>query len=59
MLAATPPITVSVSVGIARAGRSTDDLFSAADLALYEAKRAGRNRTRIAHDARPRSPMPS
>jgi diguanylate cyclase (GGDEF)-like protein/PAS domain S-box-containing protein len=59
VVAATPPITVTVSVGIARAGRSTDDLFSSADLALYAAKRAGRNRTRIAHDARPRYPIPS
>jgi diguanylate cyclase (GGDEF)-like protein/PAS domain S-box-containing protein len=59
VLADTPPITVTVSVGIARAGRSTDDLFSSADLALYEAKRAGRNRTRIARGDRARSAMPS
>jgi diguanylate cyclase (GGDEF)-like protein/PAS domain S-box-containing protein len=45
-----PPIAVTVSVGVARAGSglSTDDLFASADSALYEAKRAGRNRTRIA-----------
>jgi diguanylate cyclase (GGDEF)-like protein/PAS domain S-box-containing protein len=43
-------ITVTVSVGVARArrGRRTDDLFGDADAALYEAKRAGRNRTRVA-----------
>jgi diguanylate cyclase (GGDEF)-like protein/PAS domain S-box-containing protein len=44
----TGPIAVTVSVGIARAGRPTDDLFASADLALYAAKRAGRNRTRMA-----------
>jgi diguanylate cyclase (GGDEF)-like protein/PAS domain S-box-containing protein len=44
----TPPIAVTVSLGVARAGRPTGDLFASADLALYEAKRAGRNRTRIA-----------
>jgi diguanylate cyclase (GGDEF)-like protein/PAS domain S-box-containing protein len=45
------PITVTVSVGVARAqrGRRTDDLFGDADVALYDAKRAGRNRTRVAH----------
>jgi diguanylate cyclase (GGDEF)-like protein/PAS domain S-box-containing protein len=52
-----PPITATVSVGVARAGagRSTDDLFANADFALYEAKRAGRNRTRISSGDR-RSP---
>jgi PAS domain S-box-containing protein len=44
------PIVVTVSVGVARAhrGRRTDDLFGDADAALYDAKRAGRNRTRVA-----------
>ena len=44
------PIAVTVSVGVARArgGRRTDDLFGDADAALYDAKRAGRNRTRVA-----------
>jgi diguanylate cyclase (GGDEF)-like protein/PAS domain S-box-containing protein len=44
------PIMVTVSVGVARArrGRRTDDLFGDADVALYDAKRAGRNRTRVA-----------
>jgi diguanylate cyclase (GGDEF)-like protein len=48
------PVTVTVSVGVARArrGRRTDDLFGDADVALYEAKRAGRNRTRIARSER-------
>jgi diguanylate cyclase (GGDEF)-like protein/PAS domain S-box-containing protein len=48
-------ITVTVSVGVARArrGRGTDDLFGDADVALYAAKRAGRNRTRIARAESP------
>ncbi len=38
-------LTVSASVGIARRGAGTaDDLLREADLALYAAKRAGRNR---------------
>jgi diguanylate cyclase (GGDEF)-like protein/PAS domain S-box-containing protein len=50
-------VTVTVSVGVARAarGRRTDDLFGDADMALYEAKRAGRNRTRIARCERTRT----
>jgi diguanylate cyclase (GGDEF)-like protein/PAS domain S-box-containing protein len=50
----TPPIAVTVSIGVARAlhGRSTDDLFADADVALYDAKRAGRNRTRISRGDR-------
>jgi diguanylate cyclase (GGDEF)-like protein/PAS domain S-box-containing protein len=48
-------ISVTVSVGVARArrGRRTDDLFGDADVALYDAKRAGRNRTRVAHPEAP------
>ncbi len=48
------PIAITVSVGVARArrGRRTDDVFGDADVALYEAKRAGRNRTRVSRDAR-------
>jgi diguanylate cyclase (GGDEF)-like protein len=46
----TPPVTVTVSVGVARSGmcRRIDDLFARADSALYEAKHAGRNLTRVA-----------
>ncbi len=46
----TPPVTVTVSIGVARSGmcRRIDDLFAIADSALYEAKHAGRNLTRIA-----------
>jgi diguanylate cyclase (GGDEF)-like protein/PAS domain S-box-containing protein len=48
------PITVTVSVGVARAcaRRRIDDLFASADFALYEAKHAGRNRTRVANSDR-------
>ena len=50
VLAEGDPVTVTVSVGVARArrGRRADDLFGDADAALYDAKRAGRNRTRVA-----------
>ena len=55
VVAGGPPIAVTVSVGVARArrGRRTDDLFGDADVALYEAKHAGRNRTRVAGDPGP------
>ncbi len=45
-----PPIPVTVSIGIARVeGREPIDTHLAhADVALYEAKHAGRNRTRVA-----------
>jgi diguanylate cyclase (GGDEF)-like protein/PAS domain S-box-containing protein len=45
-----PPIPVTVSIGIARVeGREPFDANLAhADVALYEAKHAGRNRTRVA-----------
>jgi diguanylate cyclase (GGDEF)-like protein/PAS domain S-box-containing protein len=45
-----PPIAVTVSVGIARAeGREPIDAqLAQADIALYEAKHAGRNLTRVA-----------
>ncbi len=42
------PIHVSISVGVAvypRDGRDPDELLRHADLAMYEAKHAGRNRT--------------
>jgi diguanylate cyclase (GGDEF)-like protein len=39
------PITISLGVSAARGGQvDYDTLFKAADQALYEAKRAGRNR---------------
>ena len=43
----TDPITISISVGLAHATTHAEDLrtlYAAADAALYEAKRAGRNR---------------
>jgi diguanylate cyclase (GGDEF)-like protein len=51
----TPPVTVTVSVGVARSGmcRRIDDLFARADSALYEAKHAGRDLTRVALSDRP------
>ena len=47
---ASPPIGISVSVGgaLAGPGDDLDSLMRAADHALYAAKRAGRNRSRIA-----------
>jgi PleD family two-component response regulator len=44
-----------VSVGVARSGmcRRIDDLFARADSALYEAKHAGRDLTRVALSDRP------
>jgi diguanylate cyclase (GGDEF)-like protein len=42
-----PPTRVTVSVGVSALGAATDDqglLVEAADVALYEAKRAGKNR---------------
>jgi diguanylate cyclase (GGDEF)-like protein len=42
------PITVSIGVCTLRAGQSTHSWVSCADRALYEAKRAGRNRVVLA-----------
>ena len=49
--AETGPLSVTCSLGVAefpRDGASKEDLFMRADEALYEAKRAGRNQTRLA-----------
>jgi diguanylate cyclase (GGDEF)-like protein len=47
-----PAITVSIGVAALPAGtHSVDDLIAQADAALYNAKNAGRNRTRVADDA--------
>jgi diguanylate cyclase (GGDEF)-like protein len=47
-----PPITVSIGVAALPPGtHSVDDLVAQADAALYNAKNAGRNRTRVADDA--------
>lgn len=50
-LADTPPIRVTISVGVAAAGpdtRSAIELIESADKALYHAKREGRDQVRIA-----------
>jgi diguanylate cyclase (GGDEF)-like protein len=47
-----PPPTVSIGVAAIAAGaHGVDDLVTQADAALYNAKNAGRNRTRVADDA--------
>jgi diguanylate cyclase (GGDEF)-like protein len=47
-----PPPTVSIGVAAGAAGaHSVDELVAQADAALYNAKNAGRNRTRVADDA--------
>jgi len=47
-----PPPTVSIGVAAVAAGaQGVDDLVSQADAALYNAKNAGRNRTRVSDDA--------
>jgi diguanylate cyclase (GGDEF)-like protein len=45
-----PQIRLTASFGIAEsvAGQSTDELLRRADYALYEAKRAGKNRFNVA-----------
>jgi diguanylate cyclase (GGDEF)-like protein len=48
------PVTVSVGAAAASGDRvAFDRIFQAADAALYEAKRSGRNRVDAEHDARP------
>ncbi len=47
-----PPITVSIGVAAVAPGcEGVDELIAQADQALYTAKNAGRNRTRVADDA--------
>jgi diguanylate cyclase (GGDEF)-like protein len=45
-----PPVGVTLSIGsiTLRAGDAVDDLIAAADEALYEAKRCGKNQIRVA-----------
>jgi diguanylate cyclase (GGDEF)-like protein len=40
----TEPLTVSIGIAMGKAQANVDDLFKAADLALYAAKKNGRNR---------------
>jgi diguanylate cyclase (GGDEF)-like protein len=47
-----PPPTVSIGVAAVAAGaQGVDELVAQADAALFNAKNAGRNRTRVANDA--------
>jgi diguanylate cyclase (GGDEF)-like protein len=47
-----PPVSVSIGVAAVAAGcQSVDELIAQADHALYNAKHAGRNRTRVADEA--------
>jgi diguanylate cyclase (GGDEF)-like protein len=47
-----PAVTVSIGVAsVAAGGQGIDELIAQADQALYTAKRAGRNRTRVADEA--------
>jgi len=52
-------VTVSIGVAsVAAGGQTIDDLIAQADAALYKAKHAGRNRTRVADDATPAEKPP-
>ena len=52
---AEPDVPVTVSLGVAqyRGGETQNDFFMRADVALYRAKRAGRNRAEVFSDASP------
>ena len=55
-----PGVTVSIGVASVAAGCHTiDDLIAHADRALYTAKHAGRNRTRVADDEAPADEKPA
>lgn len=43
--------TVSIGVALAQGGRDADEVIREADLAVYEAKNAGRDQTRVFDDA--------
>jgi diguanylate cyclase (GGDEF)-like protein len=47
-----PPLKATVSIGVAAyvAGQTTEELLSAADAAVYSAKRGGRNQVRFSAD---------
>ncbi|MGH9149934.1 MAG: diguanylate cyclase domain-containing protein, partial [Acidimicrobiales bacterium] len=47
-------VSLSLGVAVGEAGASVEDLLAQADLALYEAKQAGRDRV-CALDTRPRA----
>ena len=47
------PITLSIGAALSRPGESFDSVLARADAALYEAKRAGRDRTHLHQDDRP------
>ncbi len=54
MPANVPPVTISIGVAAVAGGcMGIDDLIAQADGALYTAKHAGRNRTRVADEAVP------
>ena len=46
-----PKVTVSIGIAEYKRGESLESLFASADVALYHAKKAGRNCVRVASDA--------